>query len=111
MATNIPVGSALARKIYSVGLFTRVQHAPGFMNLLAGEMPKEGSFAAKAKGLKKMGLFIARPSGAPAATLQAIDNAIDYVVWRAPEHCRVSMENSAEQLTEEIIDWAASRAA
>ena len=50
MATNIPVGSALARKIYSVGLFTRVQHAPGFMNLLAGEMPKEGSFAAKAKG-------------------------------------------------------------
>lgn len=50
MATNIPVGSALARKVYSVGLFTRVQHAPGFMNLLSGEMPKEGSFAAKAKG-------------------------------------------------------------
>lgn len=50
MATNIPVGSALARKIYSVGLFNRVQHAPGFMNLLAGEMPKEGSFATKAKG-------------------------------------------------------------
>lgn len=50
MATNIPVGSALARKIYSVGLFTRVQHSPGFMNLLSGEMPKEGSFAAKTKG-------------------------------------------------------------
>ncbi len=50
MATNIPIGSALARKVYSVGLFTRVQHAPGFMNLLAGEMPKEGSFAAKTKG-------------------------------------------------------------
>jgi N4-gp56 family major capsid protein len=50
MATNVPIGSSLARKIYSVGLFTRVQHAPGFMNLLSGEMPKEGSFAAKAKG-------------------------------------------------------------
>lgn len=50
MSTNIPIGSALARKVYSVGLFTRVQHAPGFMNLLAGEMPKEGSFAAKTKG-------------------------------------------------------------
>ena len=50
MATNIPVGSALARKIYSVGLFTRVQHSPGFMNLISGEMPKEGSFAAKTKG-------------------------------------------------------------
>lgn len=50
MATNIPIGSPLARKVYSVGLFTRVQHSPGFMNLLAGEMPKEGSFAAKTKG-------------------------------------------------------------
>jgi N4-gp56 family major capsid protein len=50
VATNIPVGSALARKIYSVGLFTRVQHSPGFMNLISGEMPKEGSFAAKTKG-------------------------------------------------------------
>lgn len=50
MATNVPIGSALARKVYSVGLFSRVQHAPGFMNLLSGEMPKEGSFAAKSKG-------------------------------------------------------------
>ena len=50
MATNIPIGSALARKVYSVGLFTRVQQAPGFMNLLSGEMPKEGGFAAKVKG-------------------------------------------------------------
>lgn len=50
MSTNIPVGSALARKIYSVGLFTRVQHSPGFMNLISGEMPKEGSFAAKTRG-------------------------------------------------------------
>jgi N4-gp56 family major capsid protein len=50
MATNIPIGSALARKVFGVGLFTRVQHAPGFMNLLSGEMPKDGSFAAKTKG-------------------------------------------------------------
>lgn len=50
MSTNIPVGSALARKVYSVGLFTRVQTAPGFMNLISGEMPKEGNFAAKTKG-------------------------------------------------------------
>lgn len=50
MATSIPIGSALARKIYSVGLFSRVQTAPGFMNLISGEMPSEGSFAAKAKG-------------------------------------------------------------
>ena len=50
MSTSIPIGSPLARKVYSVGLFTRVQHSPGFMNLISGEMPKEGSFASKAKG-------------------------------------------------------------
>ena len=50
MSTSVPIGSALARIVYSVGLFTRVQQSPGFMNLLAGEMPKEGSFAAKTKG-------------------------------------------------------------
>lgn len=50
MSTNIPVGSALARKVYSVGLFSKVQSSPGFMNLLAGPMPSDGDFAAKAKG-------------------------------------------------------------
>ncbi|MEJ7745363.1 MAG: N4-gp56 family major capsid protein [Luteimonas sp.] len=50
MSTTIPVGSALARKVYSVGLFAKVQTAPGFMNLMSGSMPKEGDFAAKAKG-------------------------------------------------------------
>lgn len=50
MPTQVPVGSALARKVFSVGLFTRVQSTPGFMNLIAGEMPKDGNFAAKAKG-------------------------------------------------------------
>ncbi len=50
MATNIPIGSPLAKKAYGVGLFSKVQATPGFMNLLSGEMPGDGSFAAKAKG-------------------------------------------------------------
>ena len=50
MATSISAGDPMARKAYSVGLFTKVQTAPGFMNLLSGEMPKEGSFGSKTKG-------------------------------------------------------------
>lgn len=50
MSTQIPIGSPLARKVYSVGLFSRVQTTPGFMNLISGDMPNDGSFAAKAKG-------------------------------------------------------------
>ena len=67
MSTNIPVGSALARKIYSVGLFTRVQHAPGFMNLISGEMPKEGSFAAKSKDRPHRTTLSSRPEIWPRA--------------------------------------------
>lgn len=60
MATQIPVGSALARKVYSVGLFARVQHSPGFMNLLSGPMPKEGEFGAKVKGQTASGFPIVK---------------------------------------------------
>ncbi len=50
MATQIPVGSALAKKLYSVALFSAVQHEPGFMKLLTGPAPKQGEFEAKLKG-------------------------------------------------------------
>lgn len=50
MATSIPFGHPMARKAYSVGLFTKVQAQPGFMKMLSGPMPTDGSFAAKAKG-------------------------------------------------------------
>lgn len=60
MATSVPVGSPLARKVYSVGLFSRVQQAPGFMNLLSGPMPGEGEFAAKGKGQTAAGYPIVK---------------------------------------------------
>ena len=50
MATNIPYGSPLAAKKYSVGLFHKMTQTPGFLNLLSGAMPTDGSFASKAKG-------------------------------------------------------------
>lgn len=50
MATVIPYGDALAKKIYSTALFAQVQHEPGFMNLLTGPAPQEAAFDAKMKG-------------------------------------------------------------
>ncbi len=50
MPTPVPIGSPLARKSYSVGLFSKVHLAPGFMNLLSGSMPTSGEFGAKGKG-------------------------------------------------------------
>ena len=50
MATIIPYGDPLAKKVYSAALFSAVQHEPGFMNLLTGPAPGEGQFDAKLKG-------------------------------------------------------------
>jgi len=50
MATNIPYGSALARKVFGAALFAAVQIEPGFMNLLTGPAPKQAEAEAKLKG-------------------------------------------------------------
>lgn len=50
MATQIPYGSALARKVYGAALFAAVQVEPGFMNLLTGPAPKQAEAEAKLKG-------------------------------------------------------------
>jgi N4-gp56 family major capsid protein len=50
MATQIPYGSALARKVYGAALFAAVQLKPGFMKLLTGPAPKQSDAEAKLKG-------------------------------------------------------------
>lgn len=59
-ATQIPVGSALARKVYGVGLFAGVQQAPGFMNMLSGPMPQQGDAEAKLKGQTNPGMPVVK---------------------------------------------------
>lgn len=49
-AVNIPIGSALACKVFGAGVFAGVQSAPGFMNLLSGKMPQQSDAEAKLKG-------------------------------------------------------------
>jgi N4-gp56 family major capsid protein len=60
MPTRIPFGSPLAEKVYATALFTKQHQAPGFMNLLSGEMPSDGSFAAKARGQTSSGFPIVK---------------------------------------------------
>lgn len=50
MPTQIPIGSALARKVFGAALFATVQQQPGFMNLLSGPAPKQADAEAKLKG-------------------------------------------------------------
>jgi hypothetical protein len=70
-------------------------------------------FAAEARNIKRLGLFIARPSrpGVSDRQLREIDNAIDNVTGRAPRNCRVEVETKVERLAEHILDWSELRAA
>jgi N4-gp56 family major capsid protein len=59
-ATQIPTGSALARKVFGIGLFAGVQQAPGFMNMMSGPMPQQGDAEAKLKGQTAPGMPIVK---------------------------------------------------
>ena len=48
--TNVPVGSAIARKLYSTALFTATQRQPTIMKNLMGPAPKQSDAEAKLKG-------------------------------------------------------------
>lgn len=48
-ATDVPAGSALARKLFSVALFAQTQKTPGFTRHLTGPAPKKGDAEAKLK--------------------------------------------------------------
>jgi N4-gp56 family major capsid protein len=50
MPTTVPAGSAIARKLYSVALFTQAQRANGFANGLTGPAPTQATAESKLKG-------------------------------------------------------------
>lgn len=47
--TNVPVGSSIARKLYSVALFAQTIKKPSFANQLTGDAPKQADAEAKLK--------------------------------------------------------------
>lgn len=50
MPTNVPVGSPLAKKLYSVAAFAETQRRPSMRKNLTGPAPKQGDAEAKLKG-------------------------------------------------------------
>lgn len=48
--TQVPAGSALARKVFGAALFAQTVRAPGFSNKITGPAPKQSDAEAKMKG-------------------------------------------------------------
>lgn len=63
-------------------------------------------WAAEARSLKRLGVFIVRPSNWPEAKQADIDRAIDDVVDRIPTRIRVEVETDMNSMTRHIFKWA-----
>lgn len=58
--SQIPVGSALARKLYGTALFSRIIQAPAFTKNITGEAPGQAEAESKQKGQTAPGMPIVR---------------------------------------------------
>ena len=104
---SVPLQSSSA-----VGGLESVDYAAATIRMHLMDSLLDLEYAAQARGMKKLGLFIGRPDrDLPETKLREIDNAIDHVVWRAPKQCRVEVERDLVVLTDKILDWADLKAA
>jgi hypothetical protein len=67
--------------------------------------------ACRAKQVKRMGMFILRPETLDMHWNTMVDNAIDRILWRAPNRCHFVADAKHEVLAEKIIDFAMTRRA
>lgn len=63
-------------------------------------------WAAEARGLKRLGVFIVRPSNWPDHKQIESERAIDDVVDRIPTRIKVEVESDMSVMTERIFNWA-----
>lgn len=61
--------------------------------------------ACRARHIKKMGMFILRPNTKNERWNMVVDDAIDRILWRAPNHCHFADHVNHEGLAEQIIDF------
>lgn len=59
-ATDVPAGSPLARKLFSVALFAQTQKTPGFSRSLTGPAPTAAEANSKIKGQTHKGMPVVR---------------------------------------------------
>lgn len=64
-------------------------------------------WAAEAKGLSRLGIFILPPGNWPAHRRQEIDRAIDNIVDRIPTRIHVDVESDLDSMAQRVLSWAA----
>jgi len=104
MQTQVPVGSPLARKLFSVGLFTQWQQSAGFGRNLRGAMPTQSAAESKIKMQSPPGMPVVMATD---LTKTAGDNvSIDCfdIIGGKPLVGDVNAEGKGEKLTSTSMD-------
>lgn len=102
--TTVPVGSALARKIYGAALFARIIQAPSFTKTLTGEAPNQGSAEGKLKGQTSPTMPIVRVTDLSKTNGDTVSVDLFDTINGKPLVGDRSAEGTGEKLTSSSMD-------
>ena len=102
--TQVPAGSALARKLYSVALFAQTQKANGFTKNLTGNAPKQADAESKIKGQTSPDMPIVRVTDLSKTAGDKISLDCFGVIGGKPLMGDVNAEGRGEKLSSSSMD-------
>jgi N4-gp56 family major capsid protein len=102
--TTVPVGSALARKIYGAALFARIIQAPSFTKTLTGDAPNQGSAEGKLKGQTSPTMPIVRVTDLSKTNGDTVSVDLFDTINGKPLVGDRSAEGTGEKLTSSSMD-------
>lgn len=102
--TNIPVGSALARKLYGVALFAYTQRANTLIKNLTGPAPKQAQASAKLRGQSSPDMPVVRVTDLAKTAGDQVSMDLFNVIGGKPLVGDVNAEGKGEKLTWSSMD-------
>lgn len=102
--TNIPVGSALAKKVFGAALFATTQRSPTMLKNLTGPAPKQGEAESKLKGQTSPDMPIVRVTDLAKTQGDAVSVDLFNIINQKPLVGDVNAEGRGEKLTYNSFD-------
>lgn len=102
--TQVPAGSALARKVFGAALFAQTVRASGFSNKITGTAPKQSDAEAKMKGQTSPDMPIVRVTDLSKSAGETISVDMFNTVGGMPLVGDVNAENLGTALTSSSMD-------
>ncbi len=102
--TQIPVGSALAKKVFGAALFATTQRSPTLLKNLTGPAPKQGDAETKLKGQTTPDMPVIRVTDLSKSQGDAVSVDLFNIISQKPLVGDVNAEGRGEKLTFNSFD-------